>query len=177
MLFGVAALGAHSGFSFCANAEADTPNYDTDTGRGAFLNNPASFRRRFLNNVVVGKARRDHQSCQSGTAQNCSHENLPHPVRALSDRGRPPEHTSVTIERRNFENGTAFSAMAPLGRPGRLRLSIKGAKDPVDRVSARDRQRDVLAHRDIETPDLNRRQTSRFIKGQACGKKKRIVSA
>ena len=61
---GLSAFGAHSAFSFCANAEADTADHHTDTGRRAFLNNPASFRGRFLNDVIVGKARRNHQSCR-----------------------------------------------------------------------------------------------------------------
>jgi len=33
----LAALGAHSAFSFCAHAEANTPDYDPDPRGGTFL--------------------------------------------------------------------------------------------------------------------------------------------
>jgi hypothetical protein len=70
---GLAALGAHSTFSFGANAETNTPDYDTDTRRGTFLDDPASLRARLLNDVVVGKGGRNDQNRKSGTGQNCSH--------------------------------------------------------------------------------------------------------
>ena len=70
---GFSAFGAHSGFSLCANAETDPPDHHPDTGRRAFLNDPASLRSRFLNDVVVRKARRNDKSCQGSTSQNCSH--------------------------------------------------------------------------------------------------------
>jgi hypothetical protein len=69
---------AHSAFSLSANAEAGTANHDTDTRRRRpFLNNSASFRGRFLNDVVIRKAGRDNESRQGGTGQNCSHEKSP----------------------------------------------------------------------------------------------------
>jgi hypothetical protein len=74
---GLAALGAHSALSFCANAETNTPDYDTDTRRRAFLDDPASFRARFLNDVEVGKSGRNDQNRKSGTGQNCSHGTSP----------------------------------------------------------------------------------------------------
>src|SRR4051812_41002483 len=35
----LAALSTHSAFSFCAHAETNTPDYEPDPRRGAFLNN------------------------------------------------------------------------------------------------------------------------------------------
>ena len=77
---GLSAFCAHSGFSFCSNPEANTADHHTDTWRRAFLNNPTSFRRRFLNDVVVGKCRRCEESCEGGTGQNCAHEKSPFKV-------------------------------------------------------------------------------------------------
>ena len=73
----LAALSAHSAFSFRAHAETNTPDYDPDTRSGAFLDDPASFRARFLNDVVVREGGSNRQNCQSGTGQNCSHEKSP----------------------------------------------------------------------------------------------------
>ena len=73
----LAAFSAHSAFSFCAHAETNTPDYDPDPRGGAFLDNSASFRARFLNDVVVRKRGRNRQNCQSGTGQNCSHDKSP----------------------------------------------------------------------------------------------------
>jgi hypothetical protein len=68
----------HSAFSLSANAEAGTADHDTDTRRRRpFLNNSASFRGWLLDDVVIRKARRDNESCQGGTGQNCSHEKSP----------------------------------------------------------------------------------------------------
>jgi hypothetical protein len=72
----LAALCAHSAFSFCAHAETNTPDYDPDPRGGAFLDDPASFRARFLNDVVVREGGCNRQNCQSGTGQNCSHGSL-----------------------------------------------------------------------------------------------------
>jgi hypothetical protein len=77
---GLSAFCAHSSFSFCSNPEANTADHHTDTGRRAFLNNPTSFRRRFLNDVVVGKCGRYEESCEGGTGQNCAHEKSPFKV-------------------------------------------------------------------------------------------------
>jgi hypothetical protein len=69
---------AHSAFSLSANAEAGTTDHDTDTRRRRpFLNNSASFRGWLLDDVVIRKARRDNESRQGGTGQNCSHEKSP----------------------------------------------------------------------------------------------------
>jgi hypothetical protein len=73
----LAALSAHSAFGFCAYPETNTPDYDPDPRGRAFLYDSASFRARFLNDVVVREGRRNHQNCQSGTGQNCSHEKSP----------------------------------------------------------------------------------------------------
>ncbi len=73
---GLSAFCAHSGFSFCSNPEANTADHHTDTGRRAFLNNPTSFRRRFLNDVVVGKCGRYEESCEGGTGQNCAQSRI-----------------------------------------------------------------------------------------------------
>ena len=73
----LAAFSAHSAFSFCAHAETNTPHYDPDPRGGAFLDDPASFRARFLNDVVVREGGSNRQNCQSGTGQNCSHEKSP----------------------------------------------------------------------------------------------------
>src|SRR4029453_3924340 len=68
--------GAHPAFGLRANAEAYTADDHTDTRRrGPFLHDPASLRGRFLNDVVVRKARRNDESCQSDSGQNCSHGN------------------------------------------------------------------------------------------------------
>jgi hypothetical protein len=65
---------AHTAFSLRANAEARTTDYNTDTRRRrALLNDPASFRGRFLNDVVLRKARRNNESYQGGTNKNCAH--------------------------------------------------------------------------------------------------------
>jgi hypothetical protein len=70
--------GAHSAFGLRANAEAGTADDHTDTRRrGSFLNDPASLRGWFLNDVVVRKARRNDETCQSGSGQNCSHGKSP----------------------------------------------------------------------------------------------------
>jgi hypothetical protein len=74
---GLAALGAHPAFSFGANAETNTPDYDTDARRGAFLDDPASLRAWLLNDVLVGKGGRNDQNRKSGTGQNCSHRMSP----------------------------------------------------------------------------------------------------
>jgi hypothetical protein len=58
---------AHSAFSLGAYSEADPTDDHPDTGCGAFLNDPASLRSRFLNDVVVRNARRDDESCQGST--------------------------------------------------------------------------------------------------------------
>jgi hypothetical protein len=69
---------AHSAFSFRANTEPGTADHHTDTrGRRPFLNDPAPLRGRLLNDVVVRKAWRDNESCQTGTGQSCSHEKSP----------------------------------------------------------------------------------------------------
>jgi hypothetical protein len=73
----LAAFSAHSAFSFCPHAEANTPDYDPDPRGGAFLDDPASFRARFLNDVVVREGGSSRQNCQSGTGQNCSHAKSP----------------------------------------------------------------------------------------------------
>jgi hypothetical protein len=70
----LAALSAHSAFSFCPHAETNTSDYDPDSRRRAFLDDPAPFRARFLNDVVVRKGGRNRQNCQSGTGQNCSQD-------------------------------------------------------------------------------------------------------
>jgi hypothetical protein len=65
---------AHSAFRLRPNAESNTADHHTDTWRRwSFLNNPASLRGWLLNDVVVGKARGNDESRQSGTGQNCSH--------------------------------------------------------------------------------------------------------
>jgi hypothetical protein len=46
-----------------------------------------------------------------------------HLVRQVAPLGRP-DLGRITIERRSFENGTAFTAVAPSERLGGLRLSI-----------------------------------------------------
>jgi len=74
---GLAALCAHSAFSFGANTETNTSDYDTDTRRGAFLDDPATLRAWLLNDVVVRKGGRNDQKRKSGTGQYCSHEMSP----------------------------------------------------------------------------------------------------
>jgi hypothetical protein len=66
---GLAALGAHSAFSFSSHAETNTPDYDTDARRGAFLDDPATLRAWLLNDVVVRKGGRNDQKRKSGTGQ------------------------------------------------------------------------------------------------------------
>jgi hypothetical protein len=69
---------AHSAFSLRADAESGTADHNTDTRRRRpFLNDPASLRGRFLNDVVVCKARGNNESCESDTGQNCSHRDSP----------------------------------------------------------------------------------------------------
>jgi len=75
---GLAALCAHSAFSFGANTETNTSDYDTDTRRGAFLDDPATLRAWLLNDVVVRKGGRNDQKRKSGTGQNCSHKMSPY---------------------------------------------------------------------------------------------------
>jgi hypothetical protein len=66
--------GAHTAFSLRANAKAHTADYHTDTRRRrALLNDRAPLRGRFLNDVIVRKARRNHEGCQGGTNKNCAH--------------------------------------------------------------------------------------------------------
>jgi hypothetical protein len=60
--------GAHSAFGLGANAEASPADDHTDAWRrGSFLNDRASLRGRFLNDVLVRKARRNDESCQGGS--------------------------------------------------------------------------------------------------------------
>jgi hypothetical protein len=69
---------AHSAFSLRADAESGTADHNTDTRRRRpFLNDPASLRGRFLNDVIVCKARGNNESCQSDAGQNCSHGDSP----------------------------------------------------------------------------------------------------
>jgi citrate lyase beta subunit len=69
--------GSHAAFRLGANAEADGTDLHTDTGRRPLLNDPASLRGRVLNDVVVRKARRNHESCQSSTSEHCAHGKSP----------------------------------------------------------------------------------------------------
>src|SRR5215216_2335864 len=69
--------GAHAAFSLRADAEAETADHHTDTRRRPLLNDPASLRGWFLNDVIVREARRNDESCQSGTGENCSHGKSP----------------------------------------------------------------------------------------------------
>jgi hypothetical protein len=54
---------AHSAFSLGAYSEADPTDDHPDTGCRAFLNDPASLRSRFLNDVVVRKGWCNDESC------------------------------------------------------------------------------------------------------------------
>jgi hypothetical protein len=54
--------------------KADPTDDHSDTGCRAFLNDPASLRSRFLNDVVVRKGWCNDESCQGSTSKNCSHE-------------------------------------------------------------------------------------------------------
>jgi hypothetical protein len=65
---------AHSAFSLGAHSKADPTDDHPDTGCRAFLNDPASLRSGFLNDVVVRKGWCNDESCQGSTSKNCSHE-------------------------------------------------------------------------------------------------------
>ena len=68
--------GSHAAFRLRANAEAYGTDLHTDTGRRPLLNDPASLRGRVLNDVVVRKARRSHESCQGSSGEQCAHGSL-----------------------------------------------------------------------------------------------------
>jgi hypothetical protein len=70
--------GAHAAFSLRASAEAERADLHTDTGRHRpFFDNPAPLCGGILDDVVVRKARRNDESCHSGTEENCAHGRSP----------------------------------------------------------------------------------------------------
>lgn len=66
--------GTHTAFGLRADAKAGAADYHADTRRrGPLLNDPASFRGRLLDDVIVREGRRNDESGQSGADENCSH--------------------------------------------------------------------------------------------------------